>query len=189
MIVKKSFGGAEVAFEPSLINGNVMVNATQMAKAFGKDAYDFLKISSTQKFIEAFCQTEDLRFGDEFLPGGKVVKIQKGDKSVSGTWMHRILALKFAAWLDPFFEVWVYKTIDEILYSFSREQDASIRRTLVIQEELKQLEKKGDKSGEDFERFIKLNGLKSNEQIARANATKCRFREMYRDLKPTFQNN
>jgi hypothetical protein len=36
MIVKRSFGGAEVAFEPSLVNRNVMVNATNMAKAFPK---------------------------------------------------------------------------------------------------------------------------------------------------------
>jgi len=30
--------------------------------------------------------------------------------------MERSVALKFAAWLNPFFEVWVYKMIDQILF-------------------------------------------------------------------------
>ena len=30
--------------------------------------------------------------------------------------MHRILALKFAAWLDPSFELWVYCTIDKLIH-------------------------------------------------------------------------
>jgi hypothetical protein len=33
-----------------------------------------------------------------------------------GTWMHRVLALKFAAWLHPDFEVQVYSTVDHLLY-------------------------------------------------------------------------
>lgn len=123
MIVKKSFGGAEVAFEPSIINGNVMVNATQMAKVFNKEVSGFLKTEQTENFIKAFCQTEDLPFENEFSANGKLIKIVKGHHSINGTWMHRIVALKFAAWLDPLFEVWVFKTIDEILFAYSHEQD------------------------------------------------------------------
>ena len=35
--------------------------------------------------------------------------------------MHRILALKFAAWLSPSFELWVYITIDRILNTQRKE--------------------------------------------------------------------
>lgn len=189
MIVKKNFGGADVSFEPFVVENNVMVNATQMAKAFGKDVYDFLKINSTQKFIEAYCQTEDIRFGEEFSPTGKVVKIQKGDPSVSGTWMNRILAIKFAAWLDPYFEIWVYKTIEEIMFGFSRENDESIRRTVIMQFEMQQIEKKADKTGEDFDRYMKLRDGLIVERTIRSQSTKQRFREIYRFFKDTLRNN
>jgi hypothetical protein len=33
-----------------------------------------------------------------------------------GMYFDRRLALKFAAWLDPIFEVWVYSKIEEILF-------------------------------------------------------------------------
>ncbi|MFA6400875.1 MAG: KilA-N domain-containing protein [Salinivirgaceae bacterium] len=189
MIVTKSFGGAEIAFEPSVVNANVMVNATQMAKAFGKNVTDFVKIDSTRNFINAFCQTEDIQFENEFSPKGKLVKTVKGHNSINGTWMHRTVALKFAAWLDPFFEVWVYKTIDEILFSYSREQDNSISRAVLLQHELSKLERKADKNGDDFEKFIKLNAELTHERSIRANATKARFREIYRDMKPFFPTN
>jgi len=103
--------------------------------------------------------------------------------------MHWIVAIKFAAWLNPHFEVWVYKTIDEILFAYSREQDLSIQRAVVLQHELKELEKKADKNGIDFERFIKLNNELTHERTIRAASTKARFREIYRDLKPNFPTN
>jgi hypothetical protein len=184
MIVKKSFGGTEVAFEPSIINGNVMVNATQMAKVFKKDVFDFLKNDTTQNFILECFKTDNSRFLGIKNKEDLIISKQK-----SGTWMHRVLALKFAAWLSPSFELWVYRTIDEILFAYSHEQDQSIQRAVILTHELKQLEKKSDKSGEDFERFIKLSNQLINERAIRANSTKSRFREFYRDLKPFFPTN
>lgn len=188
-IVKKSFGGTDVSFEPFVVENNVMVNATQMAKAFGKNVTDFLKIDSTQKFIEAFCSTENIQLGGEFLPTGKVVKIQKGDPSVRGTWMHRILALKFAAWLDPFFEIWVYKTIEEILFGYSRENDESIRRTVLVQFEMKQIEKNPERTGEDFDRYMKLQNQLVAERTIRASTTKQRFRDFYKFFISSIKSN
>ena len=43
--------------------------------------------------------------------------------------MHRILALKFAAWLDPDFELWVYNTIDNILFgNYNKHMAAHLTR-------------------------------------------------------------
>ena len=43
--------------------------------------------------------------------------------------MHRILALKFAAWLDPKFEVWVFSTIDQIILGHYKEvKEATIEK-------------------------------------------------------------
>jgi len=188
-MIKRNFGGSEVAFEPIITDNNVMVNATQMANHFNKRTNDFLKIDSTQKFIEAFCHSEDIRFGNEFSPDGKVVKIVKGDPSVSGTWMNRILAIKFAAWLNPTFEVWIYKTIDEIINGYSRSQDESIQRTIILKAQLREMELKPDKSGDDFENYIQLKQHLIHEQTVRANNTRRRFREIYRFLTNSFNNN
>ena len=46
----------------------------------------------------------------------KVLRIvQGGTPSLQGTWMDEKLALKFAAWLSPVFELWVYDRIEELL--------------------------------------------------------------------------
>jgi hypothetical protein len=189
MIVKKDFGGLEIDFEPSIVDGSIMVNATQMAKAFNKDVYQFTRTDNMQKFIKAFCQTAKLRFGDEFSPNGKLIKICKGDPSISGTWMHRTVAIKFAAWLDPYFELWIYKTIDEILFGYSREYDQSIERAVKLTHELKILTKKTDKDIKDFDRFLMLSDQLTAEKTHRANLTRSRFSEIYRDIKPVLQKN
>lgn len=91
-------------------NGVVMVNATQMAKIYDKRIDFFLKSENTKSFINVL----------EFTPfGGNSTPLKPENiiktRGQSGTWMHRILALKFAAWLDPRFELWVFTTIDRIL--------------------------------------------------------------------------
>lgn len=43
-----------------------------------------------------------------------IVKVVHGGDN-AGTWMHEKLALKFAAWLSPRFEVWVFDRIQELL--------------------------------------------------------------------------
>lgn len=94
---------------------NVMVNATEMAKAFGKRIDVFLKADHVKEFISVL----------EFTPyGGNSENLKREEiiqtKGQSGTYFHRILALKFAAWLDPKFEVWVYSVIEDILFGSAK---------------------------------------------------------------------
>lgn len=88
-----------------LDNGDVMVNLTEMAKPFGKDPFGFLRTDQTQRFIEAL--------EESLTPQICVIKTEVGKQG--GTWAHQKLALKFAGWLDPRFELWVYDRIDELL--------------------------------------------------------------------------
>ena len=95
---------------------NVMVNATEMAKAFNRRIDFFLKTEPTKAFINAL----------EFPPiGGNSESISRENliqtRGQNGTYFHRILAIKFAAWLDPYFEVWIYSTIDKILFGHYKE--------------------------------------------------------------------
>ena len=114
-----------------LSNGeNLMVNATQMAKLFDKRISFFLKADHVESFI---CAMELSPFGDRSTP----LKREEIIKTVNGvnTWMHRILALKFAAWLDPAFELWVFSTIDQlILGHFKDVKEATIQKLLIKKE-------------------------------------------------------
>jgi len=115
-VIKLIYEGKDVEFQ--LGNNEVMVNATLLGEMFNKNPYDFYHTKSVQKFIKAFCRYDNCRFGDEFSPAGKLIKVVRGDQSVQGTWMRREVALKFAAWLSPDLEVWIFKTIDKILYQY-----------------------------------------------------------------------
>ena len=93
----------EIHFLVNPTDKNVMINATEMAKMFGKRTDHFLKTDHAKAFIDA-CN----------LPpnGGRLIE----NRGRNGVYFERRLALKFAAWLDPKFEVWVFSTIDEIVY-------------------------------------------------------------------------
>lgn len=129
-IVHFIYNNKQVDFSPSGDN-NVMVNATQMAKIFGKRVDHFLKSDHANEFINILELTP---FGGSSTPLAREEII----KTVNGvsTWMHRILALKFAAWLDPAFELWVYTTIDKILLSHYQELKQATIEKLQAQKEL-----------------------------------------------------
>lgn len=113
------FGEHSITFE--FDNKNVMVNATEMAKPFAKNVKDFTRLEQTKLFIEHCLKREDSPFlSQEQL----LISAQK-----SGTWMHRFLAIKFAAWLNPAFELWIYQTIDQILFSRYQKHEQSLRES------------------------------------------------------------
>ncbi|GAB3568826.1 hypothetical protein GCM10027578_22130 [Spirosoma luteolum] len=135
------YEGQPVEFD--IADDKLMVNATEMARIFGKKTENFLRNEQTQAFIQECLSyansrnsnglsygnsrnSDDLknansRNSDELKNGNsRFLGIEKESdlytsRQRSGTWMHRILALKFAAWLDPRFEIWVYLTIDQIV--------------------------------------------------------------------------
>lgn len=117
-----TFDGTPVHFE--LFGDNVMVNATEMAKIFGKDVFDFMKTDNTKTFIQECLKTENCRFISVEKEEDLFISRQK-----SGTWMHRILALKFAAWLSPSFELWAWITIDHILFGHSKKMETMLKES------------------------------------------------------------
>ena len=114
------FNDSVVNFE--IDNKNVMVNATEMAKIYNAEVAHFMENKGTREFINACLKTRNSEFLNIEKEEDLYVSRQK-----SGTWMHRILALKFAAWLNPDFEVWVYFTIDEILFGEYSELESKIK--------------------------------------------------------------
>lgn len=143
----------EVDFEPTG-SENVMVNATQMAAIFGKDLFQFTKSQQTNSFLKS-C----LKPANAGLLGIKSKEDLIISKQKSGTWMHRILALKFAAWLDANFEVWVYITIDKIINeSFRIEREARLRK-LSAKKEMAALKKEMLEQLPAAERYFELESI------------------------------
>jgi hypothetical protein len=162
-IVKFMYNDQEVEFLPAG-NENVMVNATQMAKVFGKEVFDFMKNESTKCFISSALKTENSRFISVEKESDLIDSRQK-----SGTYMHRILALKFAAWLDPDFEFWVFYTIDKLINQHYHEQRQAITEKLTARQ-MRELKKQ--ELLEKYPEFQEYFDLERKEKIAIGKAHK-----------------
>ncbi|MEM1120262.1 MAG: KilA-N domain-containing protein [Bacteroidota bacterium] len=114
MSIKKfDYDGKPISFE--FKDGSKMINATEMAKPFGKPVGNFLRLKETKEYIVLLeSRYSDVNIGET---PREVLRIVKGgnNKNIQGTWMDEKLALKFAAWLSPSFELWVYDRIQELL--------------------------------------------------------------------------
>jgi len=101
-------------------DGDEMINATEIAKAFGKRLEDFTRLKQTKKFIEVLensMNSKDSAKPADLRVWKNAVKSIRGgnDPSIRGTWYEQRLALKLAAWLSPEFELWIYDRIRELL--------------------------------------------------------------------------
>jgi hypothetical protein len=113
-ITKFDFKGQSISFEFS--DGNKMINATEMAKPFGKRVSNFLRLDETKRFAKLLeSRYSDVSIGEEGAKKEVLRVVKGGDPQLQGTWMDEKLALKFAAWLSPEFELWVYDRIQELL--------------------------------------------------------------------------
>lgn len=101
-----AYNNANVTFASK--GGIVMVNATQMAKPFGKSCNDWLKYDHAKRMINAISTSTKIDVAD-------LVKITNGGNSGNGTWMHEDVALVFAQWLSPDFYIWCNNRIKELL--------------------------------------------------------------------------
>lgn len=154
-------------------NNGMMVNATEMAKPFGRKVEAFMRNEGTISFINEALKSENSRFLNVKCETDLIESRQK-----SGTWMHRVLALKFAAWLNPAFEIWVYSTIERILFGKHAQREESLERSLKFQNESKQLKEKAHKTGEDFTRYLDLERQLKYEKSLRKSLTAAAVTEM-----------
>ena len=111
-IKKFEYEGNTISFE--FEDGNNMINATEMIKAFPqKRINNFLRTQQTKDYIGILqSRYAKKRIGDT----KEVLRVVKGgEPELQGTWMDEKLAIKFASWLAPEFELWVYDRIYELL--------------------------------------------------------------------------
>ncbi len=111
------YNGSPVTFK--LGDGTTSVNATQMAKPFGKLVGGWLRLESTKEFLNAL--SADMRIHTSAL-----IQTVKGGNGEQGTWMHEDVALEFARWLSPKFAIWCNRRIKELLTAPQQPQKAEI---------------------------------------------------------------
>ena len=122
---------------------NAMINATEMAKVFGKRIDHFLKADHVKSFIKVL----------ELTPYGGSSEVLKAEeiiltKNGVGTYFHQVLALKFASWLDPQFELWVYSKIKEVLFGKAEIVGNKISEAELKKQTIARLIKKVRESGD-----------------------------------------
>lgn len=175
------FNNQVVEFDIS--DKDLMINATEMGKIFEKNPVEFLKLKQTKDFIEEL-KSLPLPFNESNFEGNtdalndleSMIFVNKTD----GLWMCEILALKFAGWLNPKFEVWVYSTIREFLPNL-RDNNEAYKQIVKFEDQLDKLVKKLQGNA-DFQSYMLLQGKlkKLPYRIKRNNQATLR---QYRQLK------
>lgn len=96
----------------------VMINATEMAKAFGKKPAEWLRLPSTQEFLDILVKVRKSHIE-------KLIKTVRGGTTQTGkgTWMHEDVALEFARWLSLQFAIWCNDRIKEMLLDSAQVQN------------------------------------------------------------------
>lgn len=88
-------------------NDTVYVNATEMAKPFGKLPNDYLRLVGTSEFIKAIASKNR-------IAENQIVITERGGLN-PGTWLTEDLAIDFAQWLSVDFRLWVADRIKQLL--------------------------------------------------------------------------
>ena len=147
-----SYKGSSISF----FNGkNVMVNATEMAKSFGKTTKDWLRTNASLEFINSLSAVRQI------CPTELVKIVQGGNSSQQGTWMHEDVALEFARWLSPTFAIWCNDRIKELLtqgVATVNDDDATILHAMQV------LQKRVDEKQRALE-FAQETITTQNEQL------------------------
>lgn len=99
------FHNTNIAFEE--INGKMMINATQMAKPFGKQPIEWLRFQQAKDLIETVCKVRNHSLAD--------LKVVKRGGNNPGTWFQKDVALFFAQWLSPEFYLACNEKLQEVL--------------------------------------------------------------------------
>jgi hypothetical protein len=87
------------------------VNLTEMASTFDKKVNDYIRLKSTDEYLEALSS-------DTGISASQLIISTKGnfsDGRTQGTWAHKLIAVDFARWLSPSFAVWANTHLLELM--------------------------------------------------------------------------
>lgn len=169
-----TYNGNDIAFD--LSPQSIMINATEMASIFGTTPRDYLRSQQAENLVLEMCKPHNhvkyfpFQEADLLLEKKKemlVTVIHGGRKN--GTWIHRIIALDFAAWLNAGFRLWILETIEKILYGKMNEVNRINDERIFLEESIAKKETKYKKEVPDFGEYLQqISRLeKLNRQVTR----------------------
>lgn len=100
------YGNTNVTFRTD--GASLKINATEMAKPFGKKPIDWLRLPSTIGFLKDLSEVRESHFG-------VIETVRGGDTGGGVTWMNRDVAIEFSRWLSNKFGIWCNDKILELL--------------------------------------------------------------------------
>lgn len=132
-----NFDGLPVAFTE-----NGYLNATMIAKHYGRQVRDYLINNRTKDYMNALNEhLSEALFGasvenadgrNRLSEQNQLVIVVKGGKSdEQGTWLHPKLAIDFARWLNPRFAVWCDMQIEQMTTGSLQSLTAQITETSI----------------------------------------------------------
>lgn len=137
--ISRTYDGSDVTFTQ-----DGFFNATEFATRKGKKSIEWLRLASTQEYIEAVIayhgRGEAVKVGKSHfdLASGETSPVETGALTVDdlvitvqggaspGTWLHPLLAVAFARWLDIRFGVWCDDQIRLLLTGKTEEALANV---------------------------------------------------------------
>lgn len=171
------FSGKTVEF---LFQDDLMVNATEIASAYGKKPIGFLRTEAAKNFINHLEKTSIRanrsadsapRYSGNADFDGEIrhrsadlvplLIVQKGGEDGGVTWMHRYLAIDFAMWLDLDFKIWILQKIDDLLLSYTSEKRTLALRKRQVKDKMNKIISNSE--SEEVKELAKL--LKERDQI------------------------
>lgn len=156
------YDGSNVTFDSG--GGKVMVNATEMAKSFGKSPKDWTRLKSTEDFINALSAVRQISLTD-------LIQVQQGG-NMQGTWMHEDVAIEFARWLSPSFAIWCNDHIKELLRTgvtiVSNDDETILHAMTVLQQRVEESKRKLAEVTTEKEQFRLTSETQQQELKAQA---------------------
>jgi KilA-N domain len=98
-LIRHSENGIEIGQRP--IDG--YCNATAMCRAYQKEFWDWQDLPDVNRHLVAISKETDLLVQSPENPGIGLIQIRRG--RYGGTWVHPLVAVELARWLDPDFGV------------------------------------------------------------------------------------
>lgn len=151
-----SYNGSKITF--SFSEKCIMINATKMAKPFGKYPKDWLRLNAAEEFLKALSSVRQ-------IPLTGLVYKKQGGSGEQGTWMHKDVAIEFARWLSPMFAIWCNDRIEELLtkgrteltnFNMPAPTDEVVKNDTIVTNAMRVHDK--DYSFSEVGRLIKWNG-------------------------------
>jgi len=131
------YNDKEIHFLINSIDKDVIVNATEMASIFETNPESFSKLKETESYIAVLLDHLNSQFENPKYKKEDI--IFKNEKSI---YMHRKLALRFASWIDMELGIWLFETVDNILFGNYKKHWEAYAIQKSSQEKMIELKKK-----------------------------------------------